>query len=166
MVEMMLASTVMMVGVASYLSAIVQVDSLRSTSEETGRAIEGAKRALGEVQSSDFADLVALYDANPDNDPGGAGSAPGNSFTVDGLARRTAPNEPVGEIVLPLDAAGALREDLDMPELGLPRDLNGDGAIDSADHSGDYQLLPVLVRVRWEGRSENTVELKTLLSER
>ena len=42
-----------------------------------------------------------------------------------------------------------LHEDMDLPALGFPRDLNGDGAIDGADHAGDYSILPVQVVVRW-----------------
>jgi hypothetical protein len=56
----------------------------------------------------------------------------------------------VGEIVFPL-AAGELREDLDEPRMGMPRDLTGEGDIDNLDHSLDYRLLPVLVRLRWLG---------------
>ena len=47
--------------------------------------------------------------------------------------------------------SGQLREDVADAQLGTPMDLNGDGAIDGADHSGDYVLLPVRIRVRWRG---------------
>ena len=52
------------------------------------------------------------------------------------------------------------------PQLGTPRDLNGDGDVDQEDHSGDYQLLPVVVRVRWAGSSGfERVELKSMLAD-
>lgn len=36
-------------------------------------------------------------------------------------------------------------------ELGMPRDLNGDGDADDTDVSADARLLPVIVRTRWTG---------------
>jgi hypothetical protein len=46
--------------------------------------------------------------------------------------------------------AGALREDYVDAALEMPHDLNGDGAIDSLDHRGDYRILPVTVTVEWQ----------------
>jgi hypothetical protein len=72
-----------------------------------------------------------------------------------------------GEVIFPAvaGAAGQLREDAAMPELGMPRDLNGDGAVDANDHALDYTLLPVIVRVRWRTASGAGVyELKTMLA--
>ena len=48
--------------------------------------------------------------------------------------------------------------------LGMPRDLNGDGVIDSEDHAGDYVLLPVKVRVNWRGiTGDRSFEVCTVL---
>lgn len=38
-------------------------------------------------------------------------------------------------------------------ELGMPRDLDGDGAIDNADVNGTARILPVVIRARWRGVS-------------
>ena len=46
-----------------------------------------------------------------------------------------------------------LREDLVDDDLGMPRDLSGDSIIDDQDHAGDYFVLPVMIRVRWQGKS-------------
>jgi hypothetical protein len=60
---------------------------------------------------------------------------------------------------------GQLREDAVNSLLGMPRDLNGDGAVDAASHASDYKLLPVQVRVRWRSPSgPGVVELHTLLA--
>ncbi|HVS19906.1 MAG TPA: hypothetical protein VMT18_14975, partial [Planctomycetota bacterium] len=61
-----------------------------------------------------------------------------------------------GEIVFPGDGVG-LFEDVVFPALGMPRDLTLDDPpmIDSLDHSMDYRVLPVLVRVRWAGARGN-----------
>ena len=59
-----------------------------------------------------------------------------------------------------------LREDYHDPELGLPRDLNGDSIIDAEDHAEDYILLPVLIRVEWAGRfGPRTYDTHTMLAE-
>jgi hypothetical protein len=73
-----------------------------------------------------------------------------------------------GEIVFPITLVGGvpqLREDVVNAKLGMPRDLNGDGVVDANNHAGNYQLLPVLVRVRWRGVGGNgLVELPTMLA--
>lgn len=46
---------------------------------------------------------------------------------------------------------GALREDCVYPELGMPRDLNGDSIIDGEDHADDYYILPVHIVLEWAG---------------
>jgi hypothetical protein len=59
-----------------------------------------------------------------------------------------------------------LREDYQDEELGLPRDLNGDSILDSLDHKKDYILLPVLIRVKWQGNTGPRVyEVYTMLAD-
>ena len=61
-------------------------------------------------------------------------------------------------------AQGELLEGLELPRLGMPRDLSGEDEIDDFDHSGDYKLLPVLVRVQWRGAAgDGTFEILTIL---
>ena len=68
------------------------------------------------------------------------------------------PDGLAGEIIFPV-AGGELREDLVDAELGFPRDLDGDG-IDGQAHNGDYEILPILIRVRWTGQlGERTFDL-------
>jgi hypothetical protein len=47
--------------------------------------------------------------------------------------------------------AWVLREDFVDANLGMPRDLNGDSIVDNKDHSEDYILLPVHIRIEWQG---------------
>ena len=57
----------------------------------------------------------------------------------------------------------AMREGRDA-QLGMPRDLNGDGAIDSENHAKDYLLLPVCIRIEWRGLTgDREYELHTVL---
>jgi hypothetical protein len=61
-------------------------------------------------------------------------------------------------------APSQLREDVVLPDLGMPRDLNGDGVVDASNHDVDYTLLPVLVRVRWRSASgTGQFELRTMI---
>jgi hypothetical protein len=65
---------------------------------------------------------------------------------------------------MPIDTTGRLCEYVTDMGLGMPRDLNGDGAVDTADHSLDYVILPVRVRVTWQGvGGARTVETSTVL---
>lgn len=59
-----------------------------------------------------------------------------------------------------------LREDFVDEELGMPRDLNGDNVIDAEDHSEDYVVLPVRVRMSWKGLGGNrSTQLHTMFTE-
>jgi hypothetical protein len=110
---------------------------------------------LERIQAEAFPEAFRRFNGSAADDPGGANTRSGNTFAVPGLsARRDDPDGQPGEVVFPtLDAApGQLIESVNMASLGMPRDLNGDGAIHAtADYSTSYVLLPVLVRVRWEG---------------
>ena len=46
-----------------------------------------------------------------------------------------------------------LREDVVDERTGMPRDLNGNNVIDTANHSSDYLILPVRVKIEWKGSS-------------
>ena len=60
------------------------------------------------------------------------------------------PDGMAGEVIFP-GGGFVLREDVTDRQLGMPRDLNGDGAWDGVNHADDYTVLPVAVRVRWTG---------------
>ena len=58
-----------------------------------------------------------------------------------------------------------LREDVVDASVGMPRDLNADGAVDAFDHADDYVLLPVSVRLEWRDASgDRNVEVDILLA--
>ena len=55
--------------------------------------------------------------------------------------------------------------DFDMPQLGMPRDLNFEDGIDGFDHADDYVILPVTVRLAWRGVSgDSRQEYHTVLT--
>ena len=62
--------------------------------------------------------------------------------------------------------AWELREDHQDERLGMPRDLNGDSILDDLDHASDYILLPVRIRVEWQGRNgPRSFEIHSMLTE-
>jgi len=158
------AALLLLVAVSGLAGSMLAANDLARTNEESLLADAAARRVADELERVPFSEVWASYNADPADDPGVAGSAPGPDFAVEGL--RASPEDPdgaVGRILFP-ESAGALREDLDLPRLGLPRDLNGDGEIDGDDRGGDYRLLPVTVRVEWRGVSgDNVHEIDLLL---
>src|SRR4029077_3113943 len=105
------------------------------------------------------------------DDPGGPATAPGANFAVTGLS--TVPGDAdgmVGEYIFPTELVGGvaqLREDVVDARFGMPRDPDGDGDVDSIDHSGNYRILPVRVRLRWKGMNGvRVLELESILCSR
>jgi type II secretory pathway pseudopilin PulG len=169
LIEVMLSATVMVVGLLGFLGVTVMAIDTSSANREADLATDAARQAIETMQAADFADAFRLFNADPADDPGGAGTAPGNAFAVAGLdPLPTDPDGTVGEIILPAVAVGGseeLREDVQEAVLGMPRDLNGDGLQDALDHAADYGILPVLVRLEWRGATgAAAMEFKTLLA--
>lgn len=170
--ELIVSVAVTLIAILAFSQALVSSMNLAQANREQTLAYEAARARIEEMQDGDFADVFARFNSDPSDDPLGAGSAEGSDFSVAGLD--PVPDDGdglIGEIVFPgIDVGGGdleLQETQVLPELGMPHDLNGDGVPDSADRSGDYALLPVLVRVEWRGKSgTNKVEIKTILSDR
>lgn len=154
LLELLIASSLLTIGLIGTLGSITQASQSARTSNERDTAMRAAADKLDEILCSDFSKLAANYDSSPANDPSGAGTAPGATFTVTGLPLPKVQGTTAhGIVLLPNLNYGStiqIREDINIPSLGMPRDLNGDTLIDSADHSSDYKLLPVLVEVQWQ----------------
>jgi len=155
-VELAVVMTVLLSALLIFSSTVSGVAKQRSVNHETGLAVAAARNLLETLRAEDFGLVYARYNADPNDDPGGPGTAPGHRFAVAGLSE--APDSPdglEGEIVFPtaMDAVDGLelREDVEVRALGMPRDLSGDGKVDDQDHSGSYFILPVQVRLRWKG---------------
>jgi len=163
-IEVLLSTVLLLTVVVGFAYGLASSTSLGIATKQLGLASEAARAQLEVLRATAFGEVLARYDARVENDPA-SGSSPGASFDVAGLAASPVDADGhVGEIVFPLDDDGALREDLELMRLGMPRDLSGEGEIDELDHSGDYRLLPVLVRLRWRGAAgDATFELATVL---
>lgn len=172
LVEVAAAALLLLVAVSGLAGSVLAVVELGRANDEAALADAAARDTAEELANVPFAQIFARFNAEPADDPDGIGTAPGAAFDVRGLTPRAGDADGrVGRIVFPVDPAdpGILREDVVDEDLGMPRDLNGDAGFSSAvfdalDHSGDYRLLPVTVRVEWTGVSgDQFLEIHQLL---
>lgn len=172
LIELVIASFVLTVAVCGVSGSLVSALALNRVNRETALAQEAVRRVMEEAHGVPFAELFATYNTSAADDPAGV-AAPGRNFAVFGLEPQSGDADGfVGEIRFPTTiVAGVeqLREDVVDAELGMPRDLNnivvaGD---DLLDHSLDYRVLPMRVRVSWRGVSgERTLTAECMFSAR
>ena len=154
LIEVLVAIVILTVAVCGVSSSMISALTLNRVNRETAIAEAAARRMMEQAGNTEFQRIFATYNTNPADDPTGPGTSPGANFVVFGLT----PNDDdadgrVGEISFPvIDVAGVpqLREDVVDAGLGMPRDLNGDGP-DLVDHSDNYRVLPIRVRISWRG---------------
>lgn len=163
LIEVAIAASVMVIGLLGFMQVIAMSVGSSTANRHADLATQAAREVIEQVQAATFSTLHTTYGVPP------GGAVPGNAFDVPGLDPDPSdPDGRVGEIRLPVVATGGgveVRENLQQPELGLPRDLNGDGNIDGLDHSADMQILPVLVRLRWRGSTGiSRMEFRTLVA--
>lgn len=156
-VELAVVLTILLVALLIFSNTMNGMSRQRAVNRETALATEAARNQIETMRGTEFARVFATYNSDPKDDPQGPGTAPGNRFQVANLsATKDSPDGLQGEVFFPSTEVGGgleLREDLDLAELGMPRDLSGDSVIDGEDHAGDYFILPVLVRIRWTGKT-------------
>ncbi len=151
LVEIVVVLAILTVGLGFMVQTISAVNRLAPVNRESARAVDAARAMVEEMRAANFVDAFAMYNADPADDPAGAGTAPGMGFVAFGLGVRTNDVDGrVGSIEYPT-IGDEVREDVVDASLGMPRDLNGDGVIDALDHSGDYEILPFRVRLDWTG---------------
>lgn len=157
LIELAMAMTILSVAFLMYASTSISVNRQREASRESSIAAFAAREVIENLRAERIEDVYAIYNPDPADDPGAPGSAVGHRFPVPEL--NPVPGMPdgmIGEVQLPVmevaPGVWELREDLVRPDLGMPRDLNGDSIIDSVDHADDYVQLPVRVRLDWRGR--------------
>ena len=171
LLEAVLAIGVMTLAVSLFSTMVVSTSRQRVANHEYPVASEEVRVLLESMRNADFREVFALYNADPADDPGGPGTAPGHRFAVEGLEPlENSPDGLVGEIFFPvtpvLDGPDELREDMVDDSLGMPRDLNADSMVDDANHSGDYTVLPIRVELDWRGKyGDRHLEVYTMLAE-
>lgn len=149
LIELAIATSILMIGLVSVLSASSRMHSLRISNRERTLA-QNAVRSMAErmhAASHGFAaapatwaqELLAAY---------GPGGSFGDSFAIEGLS--LAPGQAsVGTIEVGSDETATDAEL--QAQLGMPRDLNGDGDSADTDVSAGARLLPVVLTLRWRG---------------
>lgn len=154
LVGVLVTTTIIAVALGSLSGSVLSSFRLNRTNEETAIAFEAARQMADRIQIGAFSGIFEDFNGTP-----------AANFTVAGLTPSLEDGDGiVGEVLFPVSDAGALREDVDDANLGMPRDLDGDGEVDALDHGDDYILLPVTVRLRWRGvTGERVFELHRLL---
>ncbi|HKE00018.1 MAG TPA: prepilin-type N-terminal cleavage/methylation domain-containing protein [Planctomycetota bacterium] len=159
LIEVMISTIFISVALLAAVGTLGTSLRMSRTVNEREVAQRAAAAVIQEIAATEFSKVLASYDADPSNDPSGAGTAPGASFAVAGLSpQKGAAATSVGRVLFPLVGA-ELREDFVSKDLGTPHDLNGDGVIDALNHRNDCTLLPVRVEIRWQGVDGNASSL-------
>jgi type II secretory pathway pseudopilin PulG len=191
-VEVVVALSVLVVAASIFCQTLLSAARMRQLNRDNALAADAARVVLEQMRNRNFLDIYKAYNEDPKDDPGGIGQGPGNLFDVSGLdPLDDAPQGKVGRVTFPSMAvqvtqtSGAggkkslggggttttvtqwhLREDVTNESLGMPRDLNGNNVIDTADHSSDYSVLPVRVRIEWKsGAGARRFEIVTQLGD-
>jgi len=163
-VEILISATVFLLVSGAVVTTLVASSALNLTNRETVLAAQAAESMIEELKSAPFDEVFARYNDTKGDDPA-TGVSPGIGFAVAGLnARADDADAMVGSIAFPGDGV-ELREDGADVDLGLPRDLDRDGAVDDQDKAASYRILPVRVRLDWRGANGNrSLELLTVLT--
>ena len=183
LIEVMIAISIMSIALFGLLAAMFSSSRLIEANKEEMLATNAARQIMARLKDEPFdqvfasmggADAQGIVQSEFDEYTEQTGettdtydqSQLSNTFYVDGM--NTSDGDPVGTIYFPtgqtVSGEYGLLEYLPYGEIGMPRDLNGDGTIDQADHSDDYMILPVMVEVRWEGvLGERSIQLFTIL---
>jgi len=152
LIELAIATSILMIGLTAIVSATSKMHSLRKLTRE--RAL--AQNAMRSVAERIHARSFGLSNTAPDQwgnqlvlTYGPSGSV-GSTFGVRGLAPiRGAAS--VGTIRVLTDET--VNDDGLGYELGLPRDLNGDGDADDTNVTSSARILPIVLEVRWRGQA-------------
>lgn len=168
LVELAISVAILTVAISGIAGSILSAHALNRVNEESALAQEAVQRVIEEMRARPFAEAFAAYNGSVADDGALGAPAAGSGFAVPGLdLRREDADGLVGRVVFPSVLAGGaeeLREDVEDEALGMPRDLDADGAVDAADHAGDYAVLPVRVLVEWRGvRGDRTWAVETML---
>ena len=151
LIEVMVVLAILSIAGAIFTQTMTVSRRLDPVGAETAMAGEGARTQLEKMHNHPFRDVFPLFNDDPNDDPGGPGTAPGSRFQVEGLVPTT-PGGFVGQVLFPT-VGSQLRENVTDADLCLPRDLNGDSLIDDRNHAADCIILPMRVRLTWKSHT-------------
>jgi type II secretory pathway pseudopilin PulG len=152
MVELAIAMSMLMIGLVSAASATMRMQHLRKQNRERVVA-QNALRSMGErIHAQAYRDSLDHPDTWAQNvlDAFGPGGTLKGVFDVEFLSPPSEDQEFPGTIQVIVDET-TTDTALGM-DLGMPRDLNGDGDAADLDVSADACILPVVLRIEWKGQ--------------
>jgi prepilin-type N-terminal cleavage/methylation domain-containing protein len=171
LLEVTIAIVLLTLGISVYSSTLLASMQLERANRESARARRAAEAVLESMAARPFGEIFAAFNASKADD--GALTVPALGPGFDAQELTPVPGDAdgrTGEVRFPTVLVAGfeeLREDVVDVGLGMPRDLNGDGPQDALDHSADYVLLPVCIRVEWASAGgRRQFELNTLLANR
>lgn len=165
LVDVCLSMALLVIGLGVLIGSTFSAMKLDQVNASTALANQALRGLCEELQAMPIDEVLDSYVIAENED---------ERTRADKLARLTLRDpalathdgrEPVVRARFPLDEDGrTLREDLELPEFGLPRDLDGDGAIDGADKRASFRILPVVLELDWVGPSGTQhLQLSTVL---
>ena len=147
--EVIVFTAILVMGFLALTSTSLTVHSLRRANDE--------RRIAGIALDSMIQEIRQTADGLSGSDPAwgtnvvaacSPGGVLGDTFDVRGLQPQV-DAQAVGTIQVVSDET---LTDLELEtHLGLPIDLDNDGAVDNIDVRGTAQILPIVVRVAWQG---------------
>lgn len=161
LLELMIALVVFTIAIGGISSSLASTSALSRATEERGIALDAALSMMEALRAEVPGEVYVRYNETVLDDPVD-GISPGRFFAVPDLVLRPGDADGfAGEVIFPGDGTQLIEDGLvDDDELGMPRDLNGDGVMDAIDHSTNYTILPVRIRVEWSGvRGFQVIEL-------
>jgi hypothetical protein len=173
LVEMLVAGTVLTIGVLGHASSVLSSHKLSRSVADQGVATETLCRFIDRLRADP--DWAGLYGRLRPLSVESAGDVSLSSLSPDATLTTHAATAYYSDFTTPtslgtvtflvqvpsLAVAGvpALRESALASRYGLPHDLNSDGLVDSASRGSDYLVLPVVVRIRWQRGAQNAQEI-------
>src|SRR4051812_27036635 len=79
-VEMVVVFAIVTIAISMFARTLASSKKLDPIATETTVAASGARTMIEQMKNHPFEQVFALYDDVKSNDPGGAGTAPGNQF--------------------------------------------------------------------------------------
>ena len=137
LIEIVVAMAVLATILCALVSVLMSASKLDTLTRERGAAANAVVKMAELMRNRNFANV---YD---DYSPGGF---TGNTFSVHDLQGDFDP--PVGTITFFVDETDT---STDGKMLGLPMDLDGDGAVNTVDVSASHVLLPIKLNITWHG---------------
>lgn len=156
LMEVSLAVAVIVIALLAMSASTLRTHSLRRQNRERAVAQNAVRMTAESIQA--YSDRLLRADANAWPGEMAAAMADdgevGTEFAVPELTR-IANTPAVGRIQIVTDET-VTDEELGV-EMGMPRDLNGDGDASDTDVSDDARMYPIVVTTRWTGVSGRNV---------